>query len=521
MAAENPQSRRRFLLFLFSVLMICLSPTMSHRQNLQLKTGSRITTTTTFNVSASLAEARRAVSFDTTSSDRLLPSPSSSSSISSYAMTLPLFSRDFFPSADGYDTQRHRDYEALTLERFARDAARVRSIASRLALAVGGMSSSDLNALLAEEKVVWRSARGWLNGSIVSGGSTGSGEYFSRVRIGTPGTELYMVLDTGSDVNWIQCLPCADCYEQVDPIFDPSASSSYAPLSCQSSQCRSLNISSCVKTARKRRCLYQSTYGDGSYSIGEFVKETITFGSSVRVSGVAIGCGFDNGGNLKGAAGLLGLGGGPLSFISQIAARSFSYCLVDRDSDASSILNISVADSATREPVTAPLVRNPRLSTFRYVEVTGMSVGGKMLPVPPSEFAVDEGSGKGGVVVDSGTVVTRLSPPVYTALRDAFRAAMGKKLPMVEGRFMLDTCYNLSGRTSVKVPTVMFHFPRGQALPLLAKNCLVSLDGAGTYCLAFAPTTVPFSVIGNIQQQGIRVSYDLANNLVGFAPNAC
>ncbi|WOL15981.1 hypothetical protein Cni_G24763 [Canna indica] len=76
---------------------------------------------------------------------------SDASSISSFVMTVPLFSHDFFPSVDDYDTQRHRDYEALTLERFARDAAHVCSIASRVALTIGGISSSDLNDLLAEE----------------------------------------------------------------------------------------------------------------------------------------------------------------------------------------------------------------------------------------------------------------------------------------------------------------------------------------------------------------------------------
>jgi hypothetical protein len=77
-------------------------------------------------------------------------------------------------------------------------------------------------------------------------------------------------------------------------------------------------------------------YGDGSYTVGDFATESLTFGDSPPVRGVAVGCGHDNEGLFVGASGLLALGGGPLSFPSQIRASTFSYCLVDRDSPAAS-----------------------------------------------------------------------------------------------------------------------------------------------------------------------------------------
>ncbi|KAL4288243.1 hypothetical protein AHAS_Ahas19G0266700 [Arachis hypogaea] len=48
-------------------------------------------------------------------------------------------------------------------------------------------------------------------------------------------------------------------------------------------------------------------------AIGDFATETITLGS-VSVPNVVIGCGHNNEGLFVGAAGLLGLRGGPLSF---------------------------------------------------------------------------------------------------------------------------------------------------------------------------------------------------------------
>ena len=68
--------------------------------------------------------------------------------------------------------------------------------------------------------------------SVVSGLSQGSGEYFTRLGVGTPPKYLYMVLDTGSDVVWLQCKPCTKCYSQTDQIFDPSKSKSFAGIPC-------------------------------------------------------------------------------------------------------------------------------------------------------------------------------------------------------------------------------------------------------------------------------------------------
>lgn len=262
----------------------------------------------------------------------------------------------------------------------------------------------------------------------------------------------------------------------------------------------------------------QVSYGDGSYTVGDFVTETLTFGESASVSNIALGCGHDNEGLFTGAAGLLGLGGGSLSFPSQISASAFSYCLVDRDSSSSSTLQFGARNGDG--DVTVPLQRNRKIDTFYYVSLTGMSVGGEMLSIPPSAFAMDE-SGNGGVIVDSGTAITRLQSDAYAALRDAF-ATGTKNLPSAAGVALFDTCYDLSSMRSVEVPTVAFHFPEGKSLPLPAKNYLIPVDSAGTFCFGFAPTTTSaLSIIGNVQQQGTRVGFNLERSTVGFSQNKC
>ncbi|RYR37069.1 hypothetical protein Ahy_A09g041995 [Arachis hypogaea] len=264
-------------------------------------------------------------------------------------------------------------------------------------------------------------------------------------------------------------------------------------------------------------CLYEVSYGDGSYTVGEFVTETISIGQS-SVTNIAIGCGHNNQGLFIGAAGLLGLGGGTLSFPAQLNSTSFSYCLVDRDSDKVSTLEFDTP--FPRNAVTAPLRRNSEFETFYYVGLQGIGVGGELLPIPESLFAADPAGGIGGVIIDSGTAVTRLRREVYEWLRRAFLSGT-QGLAMARGVSLFDTCYDMSSMGSVEVPTVSFHFEGGMVLTLDANSYLIPVDSVGTFCFAFAPTNSPLSIIGNVQQQGTRVSFDLANSLVGFSANSC
>ncbi|KAK0574190.1 hypothetical protein LWI29_019511 [Acer saccharum] len=461
---------------------------------------SQTSKTTTLDVSASIQNTLQV----STPSFNQQQQHTSLFSSSSPPLSLQLHSRTSILKSS------HVEYKSLTLARLDRDSARVKSLSTRLDLAITGLSTSDLKPLDSDLEFQAQD----LESPIVSGTSQGSGEYFSRVGIGNPPSQVYMVLDTGSDVNWVQCAPCANCYHQADPIFEPASSSSYSPLTCDTNQCNSLDVSEC----RNHTCLYEVSYGDGSYTVGDFVTETVTLGST-SVDNIAIGCGHNNEGLFVGAAGLLGLGGGSLSFPSQVNATTFSYCLVDRDSDSASTLDFD--SPLPPNAITAPLIRNHQLDTFYYLGLTGLSVGGELLPISESAFKIDV-SGNGGIIIDSGTAVTRLQTDTYNSLRDAFvKGTQG--LPSANGVALFDTCYDLSSKSSVDVPTVSFHFGEGQGkvLPLPAKNYLIPVDSNGTFCFAFAPTSSELSIIGNVQQQGTRVSFDIGNSLVGFSPDKC
>ncbi|XP_062214298.1 aspartyl protease family protein 2-like [Phragmites australis] len=365
---------------------------------------------------------------------------------------------------------------------------------------------------------------------VVSGLALGSGEYFTKIGVGTPATPALMVLDTGSDVAWLQCAPCRRCYEQSGQVFDPRRSSSYGAIDCAAPLCRRLDSGGC--DLRRRACLYQVAYGDGSVTTGDFATETLTFAGGARVARVALGCGHDNEGLFVAAAGLLGLGRGGLSFPTQISrryGRSFSYCLVDRTSSSSSpgshSSTVTFGSRAVGPSASAsftPMVKNPRMETFYYVQLIGISVGGARVPgVAESDLRLNPSTGRGGVIVDSGTSVTRLARPAYSALRDAFRAAAAGLRLSPGGFSLFDTCYDLGGRKVVKVPTLSMHFAGGAEAALPPENYLIPVDTTGTFCFAFAGTDGGVSIVGNIQQQGFRVVFDGDGQRVGFAPKGC
>ncbi|KAK0573891.1 hypothetical protein LWI29_015077 [Acer saccharum] len=58
-----------------------------------------------------------------------------------------------------------------------------------------------------------------LGTDLVSDYSMGFSEYLVRVGIGSPPTYQYLAMDTSSNVIWVQCQPCSQCYNQDDPFF--------------------------------------------------------------------------------------------------------------------------------------------------------------------------------------------------------------------------------------------------------------------------------------------------------------
>uniref|UniRef100_A0ACD6AS47 Uncharacterized protein n=1 Tax=Avena sativa TaxID=4498 RepID=A0ACD6AS47_AVESA len=340
----------------------------------------------------------------------------------------------------------------------------------------------------------------------------GTLEYVVAVGLGTPPVRQTVLIDTGSDLSWVQCRPChlPGCHRQRDALFDPSKSSTYSPLPCGSPACARLAAQNgCSRSSN--RCRYIVRYGDGSNTTGTYSSDTLTVTPSDVVASFRFGCSHADTGfpDADRTDGLLGLGGDAQSLMSQAGQRAFSYCLPPTVSHTG-FFTLGVPNVSSARFAVTPLYRSAQSATFYFVILQAITVAGRRLAVPPSVFSA-------GAIMDSGTIITRLPPPAYAALRAAFTAEMIKMYPPAPAAGILDTCFNLTGVRNVRVPRVALVFDGGVAVELHPTGII-------QYgCLAFASSRGNRSagIIGNVQQRTLEVLYDVAGGAVGFRRGAC
>ncbi|BFI07856.1 aspartyl protease family protein [Marchantia polymorpha subsp. ruderalis] len=350
--------------------------------------------------------------------------------------------------------------------------------------------------------------------------SSSPGSYFMTISLGSPPQTKTVIVDTGSDLVWLQCAPCTQCFQQSNPVFDPKSSSSYKRIRFYSSWCSELPL----RYYDGGFCTYRYGYGDGSTTEGDLATDTLTLttteGSKHAVPEFTFGCGDKNRGTFAGADGLVGLGRGALSFNEQIRpliGSQFSYCLVELSAPATSVLLLGGASTTVGNGLNVkftPLMRNPVADTFYYVKLNGVKVNNQVVGgIPAGAFTLKR-SGSGGVILDSGRTLTYLIRSAYDPILLRLRSLI--QYPVLDSSHLgLDLCYDLSGMSRPVFPSVTLEF-QGVDLVLPADNLFVRVDDRGKTCLALAGTT-DLSIIGNIQQQNHYFLDDVENERVGIA----
>ncbi|XP_027909823.1 aspartic proteinase CDR1-like [Vigna unguiculata] len=347
-----------------------------------------------------------------------------------------------------------------------------------------------------------------------------SGEYLMTYSVGTPPFKILGIVDTGSNIVWLQCKPCTDCYEQTSPIFDPRKSRTYKNLPCTSSACRAAGASSSCS----EKCEYTINYGDGSHSTGDLSVDTITLssteGSPVKFRNIAIGCGHDNTGTFQAnGSGIVGLSGGATSLISQLGSTiegKFSYCLAPFFSGSKSTSKLSFGDAAVlsgKGVVSTPLIKQEG-QIFFFLTLESFTVGRKKVAVRGSSSGP---ASEGNIIIDSGTTLTLLPSDVYEELESAVADAVNLERASDPSGF-LSLCYESDSNSEQGIPVITAHF-RGADVDLKAVNTFIEV-GDGVICLAFRASE-DLSIFGNVAQQNFVVGYDLQKQTVSFKPKDC
>ncbi|KAL5558517.1 hypothetical protein UlMin_034728 [Ulmus minor] len=340
--------------------------------------------------------------------------------------------------------------------------------------------------------------------------------YVVRVKLGTPGQLLFMVLDTSNDAAWVPCSGCTGC---ASTIFSPNSSTTFGSLACSEAQCAQVRGLSCPAIG-SGSCLFNQTYGGDSSFSATLVRDSLRLATDI-IPNYSFGClSAVSGGSIP-PQGLLGLGRGPMSLLSQsgsLYSGVFSYCL---PSFKSYYFSGSLKLGPSGQPKnirTTPLLHNPHRPSLYYVNLIGISVGRVLVPIAPELLRFDPNTGA-GTVIDSGTVISRFVQPIYEAIRDEFRKQVTGPFSSL-GAF--DTCFT-AGNEEV-VPAITLHLT-GLDLKLPLENSLIHSSAGSLACLsmAAAPANVNsvLNVIANLQQQNLRILFDVANSRLGVARELC
>lgn len=227
----------------------------------------------------------------------------------------------------------------------------------------------------------------------------------------------------------------------------------------------------------------------------------------------------------------------------------FSYCLVSHSFDSDKVRRPSPLILGRNEEkekqfgnevvefVYTDMLHNPKHPYFYSVGLEGISVGKRNIPAPENLKKVDR-RGSGGMVVDSGTTFTMLPSNLYDSVVNEFDHRVGRfneRASAVEETTGLGPCYYYD--KVAKVPVISLHFVgNGSRVVLPRRNyfyefldggdgigkkrnvgCLMLMNGGDEAELSGGPG----ATLGNYQQQGFEVVYDLEKRKIGFARRKC
>ncbi|XP_044506865.1 aspartic proteinase NANA, chloroplast-like [Mangifera indica] len=373
-----------------------------------------------------------------------------------------------------------------------------------------------------------------------AGRDCGTGVYFVQMKVGTPAQKFTLVVDTGSELTWVNCrYKCgADCTTKgrLDKrrVFKADFSSSFKTVACFSHMCKIelMNLFSLTRCPMPSNpCAYDFRYVDGSEAMGIFAMETVTLGlangQKLRLKNVLIGCSDSfQGQSFVKADGVMGLAYGKYTFAktaSEIFYGKFSYCLVDHLSHKN-VSNYIIFGSNNNE--SSSILGKKRytklqlglLSPFYAVNVIGMSIGGVMLKIPVQVWDANSG---GGTIVDSGSSLIFLAEPAYNPVMAALQMSVSKFQRLVLKGVPMDYCFNSTGYDEKLVPSLVIHFADGARFEPHKKSYMIDV-AAGVKCVGFVSVAWPgISTIGNILQQNYLWEFDLAQSKLGFVASTC
>ncbi|MCO5554089.1 hypothetical protein L7F22_007615 [Adiantum nelumboides] len=390
----------------------------------------------------------------------------------------------------------------------------------------------------------------WPSGQVSTGyfHSGAQAEYYVELSAGDPSNiqPILLIVDTGSHLTWMQCKPCNPCYSQSFPVFDPRRSSTYTPQVPGSTYCDILQNTGYGTGTDGGTCNYGLSYADGSSSQGQLAFETMWFwdlnnNDEPVAYQLPFGCGFSNvnpvptvTSGVLGLADELGLSwpeywGGVYGY-----NPSFTFCFASIFSQPNSGW-IIFADGATTPTQGIPLYSTiPILDQggdgMTYMDVVDFIVNGQRVGIPDDVFDINPNDGSGGVLLDTGSMISEMVEDAYEPFKTAWQNAMEPILGEPDnsdtpGPPGFEMCWDY--QNDVQLPDMGFMFRDQQVFYLSARaKTLIyySQSKRRRMCFPFRykdQDNNPAMYWGSLNLHNHRIIFDKQNDVISWQYNCC
>lgn len=359
------------------------------------------------------------------------------------------------------------------------------------------------------------------------------GGYYVKVKVGTPGQDLTMLLDTGSSDAWVlghDADLCAD--PELQSLYGMPCADTYNP-----------DLSSSEKMIKRGG--FKITYLDGGTASGDYISDDFSIGGttikSLQMAYVT---------KAVRGTGILGLGFSiserastkypnimdEMSNQGLIQSKAYSLYLNDRRTDAGSLLFGGIDTDKFIGPLEILPLYKPPGGNYSSFEVNFTSVAlthtnGSRHTIPTSAL-----SHPAPAVLDSGTTLSylpeKMAQPIHAALSAVHDPDLGMTLIDCDAHLTTNPNFHLTFTfTPTSAITIPLHelildiLPAGYLPPtnpnnppntIITRACVLGIQSTRQFTSA-SKREAHFALLGDTFLRSAYVVYDLAHYQIGLA----
>ncbi|KAL0720052.1 hypothetical protein Bca4012_069376 [Brassica carinata] len=316
--------------------------------------------------------------------------------------------------------------------------------------------------------------------------------YYAKIGLGTPSRDVYVQVDTGSDLLWVNCAGCIRCPSKSDLMLPPLHSlflvtTAFALLTLAKHQ--SVITQEILLANYLVRDVMRLDLVTGNRQTGS-TNGTIIFGCGSKQSGLLEESDYNK------VDGIIGFGKSNSSM-----------------DGGGGIFAIGEVVSPKVKKTTPMLPKSGHYS----VNLTSVEVGDSVLQLSPAAFD------SRGVIVDSGTALVYLPDSVYMSLMNKILATHPELFYRVEDSF---TCFHYTDKIHRldRFPPVTFQFDKSASLTVYPRDYLLQFE-RDTWCFGWQSSGPIYGgilwLLGEMALSNKLVVYDIENQVIGWTNYNC